>query len=90
MLFRSVALRHKWQRMTRELFASNGAAPHDRLRWGLRAWAMPLSVVAHLPKVLFSAKLNGGKERLRAAATLVRLRLLRMVWMLRQAAGLPI
>ena len=85
-----VALRHKWNRMTRELFASNGSGLRDRLRWGLRALAMPLSVVAHLPKVLFSAKLNGWRERLRAATTLTRLRLLRMVWMLRQASGLMI
>ena len=84
------ALRHKWQRMTRELFASNGAAPRDRLRWGLRALAMPLSVLAHLPKVLLSPKLNGGGERMRASATLIRLRLSRMVWMMRQAVGFPI
>lgn len=84
------ALRHKWHRMTRELCASNGSAPKDRLRWGLRALAIPPSAVAHLPKVLFSPKLNGGGERLRAAVTLIRLRLLRMVWMLRQALGLSI
>ena len=85
-----VALRHKWHRMTRELCASNGSAPQGRLRWGLRALAMPVSAVGHLPKVLFSTTLNGWGERLRAAATLIRLRLLRMVWMLRQAVGLPI
>ena len=84
------ALRHKWHRLTRELCASNGSAPRDRLRWGLRGLAMPPSVIAHLPKVLLSAKLNGWGERLRAVATLLRLRLLRMVWMLRQAMGLPI
>ena len=84
------ALRHKWHRMTRELCASHGAAPQARLLWGLRALVMPLSALAHLPKVLFSTKLNGWGERFSAAATLIRLRLLRMVWMLRQAAGLHI
>lgn len=84
------ALRHKWQRMTRELCASNGSAPRDRLRWGMRALAMLPSAVVHLPKVLLSPRLNGAGERLRAAATLIRLRFLRMVWMLRQAAGLSI
>lgn len=84
------ALRHKWHRMTRELCASNGTTPRDRLRWALRALAMPASAIAHLPKVLFSTRLNGADERLRAMATLIRLRLLRMVWMLRQAAGLAI
>jgi len=84
------ALRHKWHRMTRELFASNGTAPRARLRWGLRALAMPASALAHLPKVLLSPRLDGWGERLRGAATLLRLRLLRMVWMLRQALGLGI
>lgn len=84
------ALRHKWHRIMRELCASNGTAPQARLRWGLRALAMPISALVHLPKVLLSPKLNGRGERWRGAATLFRLRLLRMFWMLRQAAGLPI
>ena len=84
------ALRHKWHRLTCESFAlaqSERPGPASRFRWGLKALAMPLSAVAHLPKLLFSPKLDTGGERLRGAATLFRLRLLRMIWMLRQAMG---
>ena len=76
------ALHKKWLRMTREGFELEPS----RARWVLKALAMPVSALAHLPKVLVSPRLSGA-ERLRGAATLVRLRLARMVWMLRQAAG---
>ncbi len=84
------ALRHKWHRLTRELCASNGFSRSDRLRWGLRGLAMPVSALAHLPKTLFSPKLASPSERVAAAATLMRLRFLRMAWMLRQAFGFAI
>ena len=84
------ALRHKWLRLTRELCASNGFSGRDRLRWGLRGLAMPISALAHLPKTLFSSKLTSPAERIAAAATLMRLRFLRMAWMLRQAMGCSI
>jgi len=88
-----VALRAKWLRLTQESFAllmSNTPGLSGRLRWTIKALAMPASAVAHLPKLLFSPKLDGFGERLRGAGTLIRLRLLRMVWMLRQAAGLSL
>lgn len=84
------ALRRKWLRVARELFALHQARRPGiggRIRWALRAMAMPLSAVAHLPKVLFSRKLGGAGERLRGAVTLIRLRLLRAYWMLRQSVG---
>jgi GT2 family glycosyltransferase len=81
------ALRHKWRRMTQELFATNGTDLRGRLRWGLRALAMPVSALVHMPKVIRNPKLAGAGERARAGLTLVRLRLLRMGWMLRQAIG---
>ena len=84
------ALRHKWRRLTRELCALNGTSPRNRLLWGLLGLAMPISALAHLPKTLFSPKLASVSERLAATATLLRLRFLRMVWMLRQAMGLLI
>lgn len=84
------ALRHKWHRLTRELCALNGRSARDRLRWGMLALAMPVSALAHLPKTLFSPKLASRSERLAASATLLRLRFLRMAWMLRQTIGLPI
>ena len=84
------ALRHKWLRLTRELCASNGFSGRDRLRWGLRGLAMPVSALAHVPKVLLSPKLAGPAERVAATATLLRLRAVRMGWMIRQAIGLSI
>ena len=84
------ALRHKWHRLTCESFAlelANRSGPSARGRWAIKALAMPLSAVAHLPKLLLSPKLDTFGERLRGAGTLARLRLVRMVWMLRQAAG---
>lgn len=84
------ALRAKWQRMTREAYQLNGDSPARRLKWAIRGLAMPASAVVHLPKVLRSGKLASSGEVLRGIATLVRLRCLRMVWMLRQAAGRPI
>ena len=79
------ALEKKWRRLTRESFDLDGA--QARLRWGIKALAMPLSALAHLPRTLTSPRLSGPGERLRASATLIRLRLARMVWMLTQAAG---
>ncbi|PKP85382.1 MAG: glycosyltransferase [Alphaproteobacteria bacterium HGW-Alphaproteobacteria-2] len=81
------ALRAKWRRITQEMFGQTGGGAGARLKWALKALAMPASVLAHLPRVLASPRLSGPGERLRAAATLARLRLLRMAWMLRQAAG---
>ena len=81
------ALKHKWRRMTEEAYALERAQGLPRIRWVLKALAMPASALVHLPKLLFSPRLTGAGERLRGALTLIRLRLLRMVWMLRQAAG---
>lgn len=85
------ALRHKWKRLTNELFASyqadRGTGLKTRLRWALRGIAMPISALVHIPKVLFSQKLASMGEKIRAIFTLVRLRLLRMMWMLKQALG---
>lgn len=79
------ALARKWRRLTDEGFGVNGRGPVARLKWAAKALAMPVSVLAHLPRVLRHPQLNGATEHLRAVGTLVRLRLLRMVWMLRQA-----
>ncbi|MBE0454243.1 MAG: glycosyltransferase family 2 protein [Roseovarius sp.] len=84
------ALRSKWLRLTKEQFGLKVHGPKSRLLWVIKALAMPASILAHLPKVLWSPALSGAGDRWRATATLIRLRLLRMVWMLRQAMGLPI
>lgn len=84
------ALRHKWRRMTNEAYQLNGTSPKARFRWAVRAMAMPLSVVAHCPKILLSDKLDTPGEYIRALVTLARIRILRMVWMLKQVAGAAI
>lgn len=84
------ALRAKWRRTTQEMFLQTGCSAVARLKWALKALAMPASVLAHLPRVVRSDQLADPGERGRAVVTLLRLRLLRMVWMLRQAAGLKI
>ncbi|MEO0487043.1 MAG: glycosyltransferase family A protein [Pseudomonadota bacterium] len=86
-------LKRKWLRLTQEMFAlelQGADTAATRLRWGLRALAMPLSALVHLPKILRSPALNGGGERARGAATLFRIRLQRMAWMLQQALGRPV
>ena len=84
------ALRGKWRRITQETFSQTGGGAMARLKWALKGLMMPLSILAHLPKVLRSPALPGPRDRWRAAVTLFRLRMLRMVWMLRQAVGLDI
>lgn len=79
------ALRQKWRRLTDEGFGINGNTPSARLRWALRAVAMPASAVVHVPKMLSHPTLRDWRERLRGLSTLFRLRLLRMIWMLDQA-----
>lgn len=81
------ALRSKWRRIMQEMFEQTGGSLRARAKWALKGLAMPLSILVHLPKVLTSPKLSSPGDRLRAAITLVRLRLQRMIWMLCQAMG---
>ena len=80
------ALRTKWRRVTLESFGLLGRGWRDRLRWTLRALAMPLSILLHMPRVLRADALT-PQERWRALGTLVRQRITRMGWMLRLAIG---
>lgn len=81
------ALARKWKRLTQEAYGVNGTSPIARLKWAMRALLMPVSILAHLPKILRSKQVSGPRDRCVAIGTLIRLRLLRMVWMLHQAAG---
>lgn len=87
------SLRGRWRRTTQEGYAlllDQRPGLPGKSRWALKALAMPASAVVHLPRLLFSPKLATPGERVRGAGTLFRLRLLRMVWMLRQVAGAEI
>lgn len=81
------ALARKWRRMTQESYGVNGDSLSRRLVWAARAFAMPASIVFHIPRVLRSDKLNGSQERFVAVVTLARLRLTRAGWMLKQVLG---
>lgn len=81
------ALKRKWRRLTEEGFALLERGLRGRLIWAGKALAMPLSALAHTPRVLGSTALDGWGERLRTLGTLYRLRLLRGAWMLKQACG---
>ena len=78
------ALRAKWRRLTSERFLLEGQGLGGRICWIARALLMPASIVAHVPRVLRHSELT-SRERLRASATLARIRLVRMGWMLKQA-----
>ena len=79
------AMRKKWLRVARESFGLKPRTLGARASWGARALLMPASILAHGPRVLRHPALSAG-EKCRALWMLARLRLIRMVWMLRQAA----
>ncbi|KAA8606414.1 glycosyltransferase [Salipiger aestuarii] len=79
------ALARKWRRLTDEAWGLQERGPRARMFWALRALAMPLSALAHLPKVVRSRQLHTPSERNRAAATLFKLRITRGAWMVGQA-----
>lgn len=80
------ALRKKWRRLTHELFGVNGTGATGRAKWALKALAQPLVALSEARAVLRHPALRDGGERRAALVMLVRLRLLRMGWMLRQVA----
>lgn len=71
-------LKRKWRRLNAERYALEVSGRAARMRWAARNLAMPISVVAHAPRVFASAMLPDLRTRLRALATLARLRLWRM------------
>src|SRR6056297_2923774 len=74
------ALRGKWRRITQEMFGQTGGGTGARAKWALKGLMMPVSIAAHLPKLLTSPKLSDPRDRWRAASTLIRLRMRRMIW----------
>jgi GT2 family glycosyltransferase len=70
-------LTRKWERLVRESAALHRAHGGGATGWRLRTWALPLSAIAHLPKVLGSPKLPRFADRFAAAGVLIRLRLWR-------------
>lgn len=78
------ALLRKWRRLTSEGFLLEGQGVRGRILWILKALLMPASALVHTRKILTQPDLTLG-EKGRGLATLFRLRLVRMVWMMRQS-----
>ncbi|MBA3896965.1 MAG: glycosyltransferase [Sphingomonadaceae bacterium] len=71
------------RRIQSELFLLAAQRRFGRLRWFVRSLAMPVSIVAHAPRILRARSIRGA--RVKALRTLVRLRLWRAGKGLRQA-----
>lgn len=67
----------KWERLQQESLALAAERPGGRLRWLARSWLLLPSIIAHAPRVLRSPALASNTDRVRALATLVRIRLWR-------------
>ncbi len=82
------ALARKWRRLTVEAAGLRGESLTTAARGALflRAFAVAFSALAHLPRMILARDLSLG-ARGRGVCTLVRLRLLRAGWMLRQAVS---
>lgn len=70
------ALLKKWRRLQSEGAMLDIQKPAGRLRFLIKTWGMPASILAHAPKVLGAKQLSAG-EKLRGLATLAKLRLWR-------------
>lgn len=73
----------KWRRLNAEGLGLTAERPGGVLRWALRSLLLPLSAIAHTPKVLTSAALTSWSQRLAALGVLYRLRLWRFADALR-------
>ncbi len=69
----------KWKRINREIYKLQTTQNAGRIGWFLRTLALPLSAVAHTPRVLLSPELNTFGQRLSALGVLYRLRLWRFI-----------
>lgn len=69
----------KWRRINSETYGLMADQNLRRTRWLLLNLLMPLSAVAHTPKVLTSCELNNASQRIAAIQMLFRLRCWRMV-----------
>jgi glycosyltransferase involved in cell wall biosynthesis len=70
-------LRRKWLRVQSETFALRPPTPINKARWLIRSWAMPLSILAHIPRILVHPGLPTVRDRWSATLGLMRLRLWR-------------
>ncbi len=81
-------LRRKWLRIQAETYALTRPTMAHRMASLAKAWAMPLSIIADMPRIWKSPALVDRGERWAALRGLVRLRLWRMVDAHRLVLGL--
>lgn len=74
-------MQKKWNRHIAHDFSNVHSFRH-RVRWIFRAVAIGLSPAGEIPKILFSARVNGATQRLLAFSCLTRIRLYRFRKML--------
>lgn len=70
-------LRRKWLRIQSETYALKSPNLANQIHWLARTWAMPLSIVAHTPRILRDPNLGSAANRWAAFKGLVRIRLWR-------------
>jgi glycosyltransferase involved in cell wall biosynthesis len=68
----------KWRRLNQESYLLHRKRGGALVTWILRCLAMPVSAIAHTPKVLAARSLKGGRARFKAVTTLYRIRLWRL------------
>lgn len=69
----------KWARINRETFALGQPTVSHRLRFLVRGWLMPLSIVAHAPRIFRTPALASQRDRWAALKGLAGIRLWRML-----------
>ena len=66
----------KWRRLVAEQYQITREWPFGRLRWMIKTWALPFSIIAHVPRVLASNRIDAGSKP-KALMALARIRLWR-------------
>lgn len=77
----------KWRRLSSEAFTLAVQEPGGRRRWLLKTCALPMSALAHTPRVLASRRLVTFRQKAAALAALYRLRIWRCIDGLRLLAA---
>jgi glycosyltransferase involved in cell wall biosynthesis len=72
-------LKRKSDRLTAETYGLYREMPWGQVRWIIRAWFGPVSIVPHLAYVLITPRLGAMRDRLNAGRVLIRIRLARFV-----------
>jgi hypothetical protein len=83
-------LKGRWVRMLSEHHSLAATQPQGRIKFALKAVAMPFSVVPHAARVMASDRLPDARTKLGAILVLARLRLWRAGRMLRLVSGVAV